>query len=72
MKQNVWIKAKSSKHYTKCQFLTLHYRGPSTFNHVHALTVEDDNIPVNSSDSSFQEQIKEYRNLQSSEFVKKS
>ena len=50
-------------------------QGLSTFNHFDALTVEDDNIPVNTSDSGsdsgFQGQIKDYRNSQSSKFVKK-
>ncbi|CAB4029184.1 Hypothetical predicted protein, partial [Paramuricea clavata] len=70
MKQNVWIKAKSSNHCNQVPVPDSPQQGLSTFNHFDALTVEDDEIPVNTSDSGsdsgFQGQIKDYRNSQSS------
>jgi hypothetical protein len=75
MKQNVWIKAKSSNHCNQVPVPDSPQQGLSTFNHFDTLTVEDDDIPVNTSDSGsgsgFQGQIKDYRNSQSSKFVKK-
>ena len=75
MKQNVWKKAKSPNHCNQVPVPDSPQQRVSTFNHFDALTVEDDDIPVNTSDSGldsgFQGQIKDYRNSQSSKFVKK-